>query len=788
VTDRPTLKKSCCSSCSAGKPCCSEHGHIHKSEGNPNHDASTGQFTSHADVNDHLPSNLKEKGWTLRVHGPDDDGIVSVHAHHPYAGKIGHLNATLKGKHLALFDTRVEDRSKGKGIGRAMFSALYQHAADRGATTVGVPEHSTDAQRLLSRMHGADYQPTENPDAGPRIGAYDFRYQPTTLPLKMAPVKKALDPSDPSRFFDVFEVTRATDLRFKKSSDRKVVRQMTFQGLPISIETDKGRVREWHDEHSGEHGATKMNYPYGYIRRTEGADGDEIDVFIGPEDKSSKVFIIHQRKKPAFTQYDEDKIMLGFESPREAKAAYLEHYDDRRFFGSMTETTLDDFKRIFLTKKAIGDERPDHAYIKREGEPGHYKYTYPGQETAAAAGSGPKEEVEQKLKTTVTLSSDTPQAHSALKAVSKAVAGLAAVVELDNISGLNGVKIGVTKNYDAGGDIFAVYDFDDRTIAVDDSHPETFNHEFGHFLDHMAGGGSKSYFTEQNRGTDWLDAVRSTKSVDLWRTHWRKSRPEFGTYYNKGTEIFARFFDQWVHTKLTEKGLNPEDYHSDFMRLTQEDADKYADFGEPASNEPLIGAKGMFSKEDFEKLRPAFEAIIQPYLKKALETFMQKNMVDPGLVGAPPPPPMPMAPMGMMPPMMGMGPPPTDVETFEGVTALLGRIGTVPDQALMEIASTIWGNGYQFQGQPPDQARQEIIGFLLDQRDLLGIAPVEPSLQPSPSLPAMAPSGSSDYSAVSRTSPVVPTIQPPEANSSGAAGPNQSWMNWFEQDLSRRSA
>lgn len=171
---------------------------------------------------------------------------------------------------------------------------------------------------------------------------------------------------------------------------------------------------------------------------------------------------------------------------------------------------------------------------------------------------------------------------------------------------------------------------------------------------------------------------------------------------------------------------------------------------------------------------------------------MQKNM-DAGLVGTPPPPPMPMMPpMGMGMPGMGMGmmgPPPTDVETFEGVQQLLGRIGTVPDQALMEIASTIWGNGYMFEGQPPDQARQEIIGFLLDQRDLLGIAPDPLSMQPSPELPGQAAPGSSDYSAVSTTSAIAaPPGQQPGVPSSIVGSPDQQLMNWFEQDLSQRTA
>ena len=131
---------------------------------------------------------------------------------------------------------------------------------------------------------------------------------------------------------------------------RKLARRMKVQGLDISIETDKGQKRHWHDPNNNEDGVTVMRYPYGYIRRTVGEDEEQVDCYIGPDENEEIVYVIHQMKKPDFKEYDEDKVMIGFSSPKEAKAAYLMHYNSPKFFGSMDEMTMDKFKDEFVTK------------------------------------------------------------------------------------------------------------------------------------------------------------------------------------------------------------------------------------------------------------------------------------------------------------------------------------------------------------------------------------------------------------------------------------------------------
>lgn len=131
----------------------------------------------------------------------------------------------------------------------------------------------------------------------------------------------------------------------------KLARRFEFQGLPISVETDKGDYRHWHDPHNDTDGKTKMLYPYGYVRGTLGTDGDAVDVYIGPHKDSTKVFVITQNKAPEFTKIDEQKCMLGFNSAEEAKKAYLKHYDNPKFFHSMKELSMEDFKSKLTANK-----------------------------------------------------------------------------------------------------------------------------------------------------------------------------------------------------------------------------------------------------------------------------------------------------------------------------------------------------------------------------------------------------------------------------------------------------
>jgi hypothetical protein len=116
-----------------------------------------------------------------------------------------------------------------------------------------------------------------------------------------------------------------------------------MHGLPISIETRKGQDRKGVDS-SGNPWSNTMKNHYGYIRRTEGKDGDHVDVFVGGDPDTELIFIIDQMD-PKTKRFDEHKCMCGFNTEDEAKSAYLANYEPGwKGFQGITSLTVDQFK------------------------------------------------------------------------------------------------------------------------------------------------------------------------------------------------------------------------------------------------------------------------------------------------------------------------------------------------------------------------------------------------------------------------------------------------------------
>lgn len=123
------------------------------------------------------------------------------------------------------------------------------------------------------------------------------------------------------------------------------------QGIPVAIENKPGSVRSGVDK-DGEKWETKMRVPYGYIKGTKGADGEEVDAFVGPKKDAKDAYVVHQHK-PDGKGYDEDKIMLGFPSKAEAKKTFLQHYDDPKFLGPISRVSMERLKELVATKKKL---------------------------------------------------------------------------------------------------------------------------------------------------------------------------------------------------------------------------------------------------------------------------------------------------------------------------------------------------------------------------------------------------------------------------------------------------
>ena len=66
-----------------------------------------------------------------------------------------------------------------------------------------------------------------------------------------------------------------------------------------------------------------MNNTYGYIRGTEGVDGDHIDIFLSDTPEEGDVYIVNQLKEDG--SFDDHKVMYGFKNKAEARSAPRGH-------------------------------------------------------------------------------------------------------------------------------------------------------------------------------------------------------------------------------------------------------------------------------------------------------------------------------------------------------------------------------------------------------------------------------------------------------------------------------
>lgn len=98
---------------------------------------------------------------------------------------------------------------------------------------------------------------------------------------------------------------------------KKQKQDIKFKDIPIVIEYPQWSVKPASD------GTEKMmGADYGYIPGYIGADGDELDVYVGPNHDSNHVYVMYKCHVDT-GDYDEDKVMVGFNSESEAVNAFM---------------------------------------------------------------------------------------------------------------------------------------------------------------------------------------------------------------------------------------------------------------------------------------------------------------------------------------------------------------------------------------------------------------------------------------------------------------------------------
>jgi hypothetical protein len=121
---------------------------------------------------------------------------------------------------------------------------------------------------------------------------------------------------------------------------------VNINGLDISIENPAGSTRE-DKANTPPAWSTDMKDHYGYIKRTEGADGDHVDVYVRSGTKPDydlPVYVIDQVRQDGKGTFDEHKVMLGYRNRAAAVAGYRLHYTRGWQLGRVTEMQFDQFK------------------------------------------------------------------------------------------------------------------------------------------------------------------------------------------------------------------------------------------------------------------------------------------------------------------------------------------------------------------------------------------------------------------------------------------------------------
>jgi len=141
--------------------------------------------------------------------------------------------------------------------------------------------------------------------------------------------------------------------------------RLRIHGLGVSLENPKGSTRSGVDK-GGKRWSVRMPAHYGYVRGTQGRDGDHVDVYIGPDHASDKVFVVDQ-VDAASRRFDEHKCMLSYSSKSAALADYERAFSDgkgRDRIGAVTEMTVPAFREWLAsgdTKRPAGDLRKGFA-------------------------------------------------------------------------------------------------------------------------------------------------------------------------------------------------------------------------------------------------------------------------------------------------------------------------------------------------------------------------------------------------------------------------------------------
>ncbi|MCU1717304.1 hypothetical protein [Pseudomonas sp. 5P_3.1_Bac2] len=264
----------------------------------------------------------------------------------PIAGAIGgfarlYESAPVRNALIRLSENPSTGASSAAAQALALRFSPYLQAlqASGGDDDIEDPESASAYAERLQENQAEQYGDKDGAKPGavlPEVGD-DQTALPPAQALDLAARSAATSPDN-----DLPEPTRA-----QKEAGNYRKGHIKLQGLDIAIENPRGSERRGVDG-SGKEWSHSMSDHYGYIKRTTGADGDQVDVYVGPEPFSQRVFVVDQKDQGS-GKFDEHKVMLGYTSQAAALKAYKSNFDKDWSVGDVTEMKMPEFKAWLKT-------------------------------------------------------------------------------------------------------------------------------------------------------------------------------------------------------------------------------------------------------------------------------------------------------------------------------------------------------------------------------------------------------------------------------------------------------
>lgn len=237
----------------------------------------------------------------------------------------------------------------------------------------GVKEKKEIIKTVLNTLHNGETEETQRPEQ--RGSVADERGGEASLQEDGAADESSASlttpQTEPSKDAAIVEASKATNTEptdAQKEAGNYKKGHVKIDGFDISIEQPKGSVRSGVDA-SGKEWSQKMNNTYGYIRGTEGVDGDHIDVFLSDDIDgwNGTVYVVDQVNNDG--SFDEHKVMYGFNSEDDARQAYLSNYEDGwQGLGAITAVSKDEFKKWIGSSHRKTKPFAEYKNVKVEGE------------------------------------------------------------------------------------------------------------------------------------------------------------------------------------------------------------------------------------------------------------------------------------------------------------------------------------------------------------------------------------------------------------------------------------